>query len=256
MRRALGVIVVLTASTLTTFPAAATPPTKPSASAPSSVAPRPRPGPPVPGVRQPKPVVTPDCATLKAQRYALARQGHRTALCLGRGRLPKGWTLAKALAVPVAKAPAAKAPRARRPDGLEPEPPGVAIPAWCNDGLAGGWDQWDPTWMSGWAWLDRYHVCFNRDPPRLFLRPGFRGSGAWLGPGWARGRPVAGVMTSPWRSTGHRWGAAASVTQAAAGPGAGWVQRRWWPRTSGWERHAAQPVQREEELVRPGPAGG
>ncbi len=138
MRRALGVIVVLTASTLTTFPAAATPPTKPSASAPSSVAPRPRPGPPVPGVRQPKPVVTPDCATLKAQRYALARQGHRTALCLGRGRLPKGWTLAKALAVPVAKAPAAKAPRARRPDGLEPEPPGVAIPAWCNDGLAGG----------------------------------------------------------------------------------------------------------------------
>src|SRR6266540_6242630 len=161
MRRALGVIVVLTASTLTTFPAAATPPTKPSASAPSSVAPRPRPGPPVPGVRQPKPVVTPDCATLKAQRYALARQGHRTALCLGRGRLPKGWTLAKALAVPVAKAPAAKAPRARRPDGLEPEPPGVAIPAWCNDGLAGGWDQWDPTWMSGWAWLDRYHVCFN-----------------------------------------------------------------------------------------------
>src|SRR6266542_4243524 len=112
MRRALGVIVVLTASTLTTFPAAATPPTKPSASAPSSVAPRPRPGPPVPGVRQPKPVVTPDCATLKAQR--------------------------KALAVPVAKAPAAKAPRARRPDGLEPEPPGVAIPAWCNDGLAGG----------------------------------------------------------------------------------------------------------------------
>src|SRR6266540_6777418 len=98
--------------------------------------------------------------------------------------------------------------------------------------------------------------AFSRDPPRLFLRPGFRGSGAWLGPGWARGRPVAGVMTSPWRSTGHRWGAAASVTQAAAGPGAGWVQRRWWPRTSGWERHAAQPVQREEELVRPGPAGG
>jgi integrase len=26
----------------------------------------------------------------------------------------------------------------------------------------------------------------NRDPPRLFLRPGFWGSGAWLEPGWAR----------------------------------------------------------------------
>jgi nitric oxide dioxygenase len=59
----------------------------------------------------------------------------------------------------------------------------------------------------------------NRDPPRLFLRPGFRGSGAWLEPGWAHGWPVAGVMTSPWHSTGHRWARRPSVTQAAAGRG-------------------------------------
>src|SRR5829696_2937932 len=60
-----------------------------------------------------------------------------------------------------------------------------------------------------------------------------------------------------WALDGTPMGASAICGAGWRWPGRGGLELRRWRRwTSGGERHAAQPVQRQEELARPRPAGG
>ena len=88
----------------------------------------------------------------------------------------------------------------------------------------------------------------------LLLRfPGFRG---WIEPRWgaweATSRRDRRELGAGWASMG----ASGVSTQAAAGPERAGCEGRWRRWASGGERHAAQPVQRQQELACPRPAGG
>ena len=99
-------------------------------------------------------------------------------------------------------------------------------------------------------------AMISRDPPCPFSAAGI----SWL-PGRGSGRDGAWEATS--RRDHRTWALdRASMAhrppsmQAAAGPGGAGCGDDHGGGWSGRERHAAQPVQRQQELVRPWPAGG